>query len=167
MYKKNKKIEFVSCGLDYKGDPSENRIQHSECLDYSINFKSESHTQTHQNSQIEEFDVFIFELEEIKTRIKNIEWDLISNDWTLRYQPNQYSEYKTIKLNPKKNCSKRNPLYRKKEWLERIYHDKELQLDDQSIGQICGIHKSSICKWRKKHGIPTKLRGRKADVGLP
>jgi len=45
----------------------------------------------------------------------------------------------------------------KKEWLERIYNDSELNLSDRELARICGISShTTIRKWRDKHSIPTK-----------
>lgn len=103
-------------------------------------------------------------IKNIKEKIKQINWYKISNNWKIVHRKNQYSHYEIINLYPFKDCSKENPLYRKKEWLEWIYNDKELQLDDKSIGQICSINSSKIGTWRKKHEIPTKLRGKRRFV---
>ncbi len=100
-----------------------------------------------------------FQLEEIRNKIKQINWIEISNNWTINYRVNQYSGIKQIKLNPYQDCSKNNPLYKHKEWLERIYTDKNLNLNDKLIGKICGVNPTVIGRWRKKHQIQTKIRG--------
>jgi hypothetical protein len=66
-------------------------------------------------------------------------------------------------LNPSQDCSQDNPLYTHKKWLEQIYNNKELQLTDQKIAEICGVQKTTIGRWRKRHDIPTK-EGNKRSI---
>jgi len=98
-------------------------------------------------------------LEEVKTEIKNVEWESISDDWNITTHPNQYSEYRKISLDPTKDVSTENPLYRHKEWLNKIYNNKNWKLNDNDIAKICGVYPTVIGKWRKKHQISTKLQG--------
>lgn len=92
----------------------------------------------------------------LKEKIKNFEWDKISDDWRVKYLPRKGAEYETILIDPKQDCSRKNPLYIHKEWLERIYNDEELKLTDLRIAQICDVTTSTINRWRKKLKIPTK-----------
>lgn len=98
-------------------------------------------------------------LEEIKKEIKNVDWESISNDWSITTRPNQYAEYKKIPLDPTKEISKENPLYRHKEWLNKVYNNKKWKLNDKDIAKLCGVYPTVIGKWRKKHQISTKLQG--------
>jgi len=98
-------------------------------------------------------------IERVKEEIKNIDWNEISNDWMIKQRKNQYSEVETIHLDPTQDTSKENPLYKHKEWLQRVYNDKNLNLTDKQIAEICGVDQSVIGKWRNKLDIPTKLRG--------
>jgi hypothetical protein len=99
-------------------------------------------------------------LEEIKKEIKNVDWESISNDWSITTRPNQYTEYKKIPLDPTKEVSKENPLYRHKEWLNKIYNNKEWKLNDKYIAKLCGVDPTVIGKWRKNLQISTKLQGK-------
>lgn len=96
---------------------------------------------------------------EVKTELKNVDWDSISSDWSITTRPNQYSEYRKITLDPTKDVSTENPLYRHKEWLNKIYINKNWKLNDNDIAKICGVYPTVIGKWRKKHQISTKLQG--------
>jgi len=98
-------------------------------------------------------------LEKIKEEIKKVEWGSISEDWTITARPNQYAEYKKVSLDPTKHISKENPLYRHKEWLNKVYNNKNWKLSDKDIAKLCGVHPSVIGKWRKKHEISKKLQG--------
>ena len=99
------------------------------------------------------------EIQRIKEEIRNINWEDITKDWTIYYRRNKNSEDKIIQLDPKQDSSAINPLYKHKDWLKQIYNDENLNLNDTIIGEMCGVHKSTIGKWRKIHDIPTKLRG--------
>ncbi|MBA7640030.1 hypothetical protein ES703_47691 [subsurface metagenome] len=95
------------------------------------------------------------DLEKIKEKIKELTWDDYSDKyWTVRWRENQYSDFdKIYRLNPKEYCSKKNPLYLHKGWLERVYNNEEWQLTDQMIAKICGVHFKTIGKWRKRNNI--------------
>jgi hypothetical protein len=99
------------------------------------------------------------EIQRIKEEVRNINWEDITKDWTINFRQNQNSEDKIIQLNPKQDSSVTNPLYKHEDWLKQIYNDETLNLNDTLIGEMCGVHKSTIGKWRKIHDIPTKLRG--------
>jgi len=65
-------------------------------------------------------------------------------------------------LNPYLDCSNENPLYRHKEWVKRLVHDKKFNLTDSRLGKVCEIPKSKALYWRERvHCIYTsaKLRG--------
>ena len=47
-----------------------------------------------------------------------------------------------------------NPLYRHKEWLSYLYYNLDLSL--RRIGEICGVHHSTISKWARKHELAFK-----------
>ena len=92
---------------------------------------------------------------EIQDYIKNIDWNKITKDWIITQRKNQYPAYE-IQLNPKQDCSRANPLYKHKIWLETVYTNKNLNLTDQLISKVCGVHLNTIQIWRKKHNIPAK-----------
>ena len=96
------------------------------------------------------------EIQRIKEMIKNINWENITEDWTIDCQKNQNSEENIIHLDPKQDSSAANPLYKHKEWLKKIYNDQNLNLNDTKIGEICNLNKSTIGRWRRTHNIPTK-----------
>lgn len=86
------------------------------------------------------------DLENIKEKIKNLDWYEISNQWVIRYQKDGFSKKQSIILNPYEDCSEKNPLYRHKEWLNYLYTN--LELSDPTIGKICNLSGSTIHKWR-------------------
>jgi len=91
----------------------------------------------------------------IRNEIKKLDWENVSNDWTVK----RINSNKRIQIDPNQDCTKDNPLYKNKDWLKRIYNDKKLNLNDQNIGEICGVNGNTIGRWRKNHGIPTKPMG--------
>ncbi len=101
----------------------------------------------------------ILKLEKIKEEIKNVDWKNISDNWSITTRSNQYAEYRKVPLDPTKEVSKENPLYRYKEWLDKVYNDKNWKLNDKKIANLCGVNPSVIGKWRKKHQISRKLQG--------
>ena len=111
---------------------------------------------THSSQNINKVTI---RLEKIKEEIKNIDWESISTNWSIVRRPNQYAEYKNVSLDPTKQISKENPLYRHKEWLKKVYNNKNWKLSDKDIANLCGVHPSIIGKWRKKHQISRKLQG--------
>ena len=104
-------------------------------------------------------NIKILKLEKIKEEIKNVDWKNISENWSITTRSNQYAEYRKVPLDPTKEVSKENPLYRHKEWLDKVYNDKNWKLNDKKIANLCGVNPSVIGKWRKKHQISRKLQG--------
>jgi hypothetical protein len=94
------------------------------------------------------------ELEELKEKVKKINWDNVSQDWVIKKAINNYRT-DIIELNPYEDCDKdSNPLYMCTIWLKRLYHG--LDLTDKDISKICGINKRWIGYWRERLGIATK-----------
>ena len=90
--------------------------------------------------------------ENLKENLKKIEWKKISSDWVINYRPRYNSPFKKLKLDPHKDCTKKNyPLYRYKIWLEHLYDNLELSF--RSIAKLCNVDKGVIIYWAKKHGI--------------
>lgn len=111
------------------------------------------------NSIIYEKDDFDLEdgsnsedIEKIKHFLKNVNWRQISDNWII-----QVKGHGKIALNPYKLCSKKNPLYMHKKWLEWVYTNEDLRLSDRTIAKISGLknHKS-IRYWRGKFNIQTR-----------
>lgn len=96
-----------------------------------------------------------YDIQKIREEIRNIEWGKVAKDWTIKYPKNQYSDYE-IQLDLKQDCSRANPLYKHKKWLETVYNNKKLNLTDQLISEVCGVHLTTIQNWRKIHDIPAK-----------
>ena len=95
-------------------------------------------------------------LEKIKKKIREIDWEKVSDDWVVDKLINKFTKMtKPIKLNPYKDCDKdSNPLYMHKGWLKKLYNG--LGLSDRKIGEICGISHWTIGDWRKRHKIETR-----------
>lgn len=99
------------------------------------------------------------DIDSIKEEIRKLSWENYSNEyWTFKIPFNQYLDKGMIyRLDPVKFCSELNPLYVHKEWLERIYNNHEWKLNDIIVGEICGVHPTTILKWRKRYNINRKV----------
>lgn len=95
-------------------------------------------------------------IQKIREKIRNIDWDNVTKDWSINYSKNQYSDIE-VQLDPKQDCSRTNPLYKHKKWLETVYNNKDLNLTDQLISEVCGVHLTTVQNWRKIHNIPAKV----------
>lgn len=90
------------------------------------------------------------EISIIKNKLRTIDWSGVSNCWQVRYRKNQYDKYKIIELDPYKECSKSNPLYQHKDWIERVYNDESFDMSDEKLAKLCNISKDTANYWRKK-----------------
>ncbi len=94
-------------------------------------------------------------IKEIKHQIKTLDWDHVPNDWNVWKNSNQYGQV-SMTVDPYKDCSKENPLYRNKFWMETIVREKQYNLTDPRLAKVCGISESTAYKWRwNHHKIPT------------
>jgi len=92
------------------------------------------------------------DIEKIKQFLKNVNWRQISDNWII-----QVKGHGKIALNPYKLCSKKNPLYMHKKWLEWVYNNEDLRISDRTIAKICGVKSHmSIGYWRGKFNIQTR-----------
>ena len=123
------------------------------------NFDTEIDIDIDNTPSIQNIKNDILKLEKIKEEIKNVDWKNISENWSITTRSNQYAEYRKVSLDPTKEVSKENPLYRHKEWLKKIYNNKNWKLNDRDIANLCGVDPSVIGKWRKKHQISRNLQG--------
>ena len=94
-------------------------------------------------------------IEEIKKELRDFDWDTNSDDWKVTYRARYAAGYRTIILNPKEDCSKKNPLYTNKSWFERLYVIEGFS--ERKMARICGVEKTTIGNWRKKHNIPKTI----------
>ncbi len=104
------------------------------------------------NKNINQYD----DIEAVKKSIKKINWESISNDWTVKYRQNQFVEYTYYDVNLRLDCSKSNPLYLHKEWLEHIINDNRFNLTDSRLSKLCGISKDQVRYYRRKFNIKGK-----------
>ncbi len=103
------------------------------------------------NKSINQYD----DIEVVKKSIKKINWDSISN-WTVEYRQNQFADYTYFDVNPRLDCSKSNPLYLHKKWIEHIIKDSRFNLTDSRLGKLCGISRDSVRYYRRKFNIKGK-----------
>ncbi|MHA2184960.1 MAG: hypothetical protein ACXAAI_08165 [Promethearchaeota archaeon] len=90
------------------------------------------------------------EISIIKIKLRTIDWSDVSNCWQVRYRKNQYDNYKIIELDPYKECSRNNPLYQHKDWIDRVYNDESFDMSDEKLAKLCNISKDTANYWRKK-----------------
>ncbi|MHA2397506.1 MAG: HNH endonuclease [Promethearchaeota archaeon] len=104
------------------------------------------------------------DLDKVRNAIKNMDWS--GMDWNIEYKIRNNAPIEKIQLNPKEDCSKKNPLYRHKGWIERIVRDKRFNLTDRRLGELCGISERTARRYRKeKHEIPAIYRGIDRYIG--
>ncbi len=87
------------------------------------------------------------EEERIKKEISLTNWNKISQNWRL-----STGEL----LDPSKESSPTNPLYKHKNWLEYVYYKWELS--DNKIARITNTSQTTIQYWRNKLKIYSKIR---------
>ena len=92
----------------------------------------------------------------VKETIKEINWDNISDDWTVKHRQNQFVEYTYYVVNPRLDCLKSNPLYLHKVWLEHIINDNRFNLTDSRLSKLCEISKDQVRYYRRKFNISGK-----------
>ncbi len=140
--------EFFIEGLTVKFTKSDITMLYSDIV--LVNALNTSHKKISENMTKDEISI-------IKYKLKKIDWFEVSNCWQVRYRKNQYSNYKIIELDPYKECSRSNPLYQHKDWIERIYNDESFEMSDEKLAKLCNISKDTANYWRKKkHGIKGK-----------
>jgi len=97
---------------------------------------------------------------QIKNKIRNFSWENVSRNWVIKYNN------KKLQLDSKKDPSNDNPLYIHKDWLNTVYNNESWNLNDSQIAEICKVDQRTVCKWRKRHLIPTKPKYRKQSLYL-
>lgn len=86
----------------------------------------------------------------VKDAIKEINWDDLISDWTVKYRQNQFQPYIKLKLDPYSDCTKKNPLYRHRGWLNYLVNEKKFNLSDSRLGMLCGISRDKAREWRRR-----------------
>ncbi len=108
------------------------------------------------------------DLKNIQKTIKTINWDDISQDWTVSFKgerSNQYSRDIVITLDPYSDCSKENPLYMHKQWYQRVINDKRFYLQEKDIAQLCGEKLNRIRDWKfRKHELKKSFIPRRTKI---
>jgi len=123
------------------------------------NFKNIKNILGSNFSKEERKDLKTDKISNLKNKIQNFKWD-DSIDWIIMEHINQ-NLTKPIVLDSSKTCSKENPLYKHKIWLERIYYDENLDLSIDELMEICGLKSTSaLYYWIDKLNISRKRRNR-------
>lgn len=83
----------------------------------------------------------------IKSEIMKFDWQKVSKNWRL-----PSGEL----LDPTRESSRTNPLYKHKDWLSTVYNKKDWGLSDTKIARITNSSNTNINYWRNKFKIPVK-----------
>jgi len=127
------------------------KIESKDKQNFETNKHNIEYTPSKQNIKNDTFN-----LEKIKEEIKKINWKSNAENWSITIRPNQHAKY-SLPLDPTKDVSKENPLYKHKQWLKTVYNNQSWNLTNTKLGKICGVEHGTIAKWRKKFHIPTKF----------
>lgn len=136
-------------------------------LNKKINYRSLNYSDIKDILELEKPDYYK-KLENIKETIKKIDWNSISQDWTVSFKgkgSNQYTPDIVVTLDPYSDCSKDNPLYIHKQWFERIITDKRFHIQEKDIAQLCGEKLNTIRDWKfRKHKLKKSFIPRRTIV---
>ncbi len=91
--------------------------------------------------------------QKIKEYLKNLDWENLTNNWTLLHREHHTHPYKEILLDPHKDPSNENPLWKHEIWLKRVYADENYNFSDSLISRITGIARDTVRKYRRKFNI--------------
>ena len=88
-----------------------------------------------------------FEEKRIKSEIKALSWE----------RPSQYWKLSSGELlDPTKESSQENPLYKHKDWFKTIYNNEKWGLSEHKIARLTNTSNTTINYWRNKLKIPIK-----------
>jgi hypothetical protein len=132
--------QFTEYGDWEPGDEPEDFFENPKNKQYSKDYNK---SQLNKERNYETTRNRCYNIQDIKEVVKNINWDDVSKDWAVKYGKNQHS-IKKVQLDPRQDCSRANPLYKHRKWLETVYNNKELNLSDKLISKICGVHLTTI-----------------------
>ena len=118
---------------------------------FDVNNPNRAHTHSNQNIKNDTFN-----LEKIKEEIKKLDWKSTAENWNITNKPNRYIKHNKIALDPTKDPSRQNPLYRHKTWFQTVYNNPTWNLNGIKLGKICGVDQGTISRWRKLLQIPIK-----------
>jgi len=128
-------------------------------LDYK-NLRSEIINKAFEYTKVQTWE----NIEEIRQEIKKIDWTKFSVNWDLEHGGwnNQFGKRESgiLKLDPYSDCSLQNPLYKHKQWVERIINDTRFNMTDLRFAELCNISESTAYSWRwEKFNIHMLNRG--------
>ena len=102
-------------------------------------------------------------LEQTKEEMKQINWKSVSENWSINVKTNKHTKY-NLPLDPTKEPSKENPLYKHKQWLQTVYKNQNWKVDDKKLAKISGVDYKTIWRSRKKFNIPTTSQPRRKSI---
>jgi len=93
------------------------------------------------------------DLKTIKEYLRNLDWKSLSNNWVVLLREHHTKPYEKILLDPHKDPSNENPLWKHEIWLKRVYADEKYDFSDSLISRITGISRITVRKYRLKFNI--------------
>ncbi|GAG95885.1 unnamed protein product, partial [marine sediment metagenome] len=127
------------------------KIEAKNNKNFDTNNPNRDQTRSNQNIKNDTFN-----LEKIKEEIKKLDWKSTTENWNITNNPNRYVKHGIITLDPTKEPSRQNPLYRHKIWLQTVYNNTAWNLNGTKLGKICGVDQRTISRWQKTLQIPIK-----------
>ncbi|TKJ25580.1 MAG: hypothetical protein CEE42_06995 [Promethearchaeota archaeon Loki_b31] len=140
-------VEFFSEGITEKYTKSDIKGLY---LDIKINpIKKESIKKMKTKEKFEGNK----DLKTIKEYLRNLDWKSLSNNWVVLLREHHTKPYEKILLDPHKDPSNENPLWKHEIWLKRVYADEKYDFSDSLISRITGISRITVRKYRLKFNI--------------
>ena len=93
------------------------------------------------------------DLKTIKEYLRNLDWRSLSNNWVVLHREHHTKPYEKILLDPHKDPSNKNPLWKHEIWLKRVYTDENYNFSDNLISRITGISRITVRKYRMKFNV--------------
>lgn len=137
-------VEFFSEGITKKFTKSDIDGLHFDIKINPIKKESMKKMKTKEGNR---------DLETIKEYLRKIEWKSSSNNWIVLHREHHTYPYKEILLDPHKDPSNENPLWKHEIWLKRVYSDENYNFSDNIISRITGISRITVKKYRLKFNI--------------
>jgi hypothetical protein len=136
-------------------------------LNKNLDYRSLNYSKIEDIIELESPDYYK-KVDNVKETIKKINWDKVSQDWTVNFKgrgSNQYTPDIVVNLDPYTDCSNDNPLYMHKKWFERIITDKRFHLQEKDIAQLCEEKLNTIRDWKfRKHKLKKSFIPRRTMI---
>ncbi|TFG16441.1 MAG: hypothetical protein EU531_06415 [Promethearchaeota archaeon] len=158
-------VGICRCLLGLNPEAKENKRTRLSAFDrFSVysDFLSENITEKFNKSDIQTLYSHIdpinkstnnMSLNRIREYLRNFDWESLTKDWTILHREHHAQPYKKLLLDPHKDPSNENPLWKHEIWLKRVYADETYKFSDRLINQITGVARTTIKRYRDKFNI--------------